>query len=404
MIYAAAAEEATVPGEGGDAKGFAQNGMVFLENWPGLRGKSLMAREPETLLRGNLFTGAETLRGVLRESQEGAKRGAPWAGGGLFGWVGFDGEFCFGLFREAILTKGEPEDLATARAASSGERPLSFVPQVTRGQFMERVRQAQEYIAAGDIYQVNLSYPWLAEWPPDLEPITFYRRLRQASPAPYAAYMDLGGTQVFSASPECFLQMEGRKVCTRPIKGTRPRSVHEASDAQLRTELVSSVKERAELVMITDLERNDLGRVCEFGSVEVTELLGLESFAQVHHLVSTVKGTLKEGMDHVDALMACFPGGSISGAPKKRALEIIHELESHPRGMYTGAIGCLGFHGESHFSIAIRTAWKEGSVVQFHTGAGIVADSVPEQEYEETRHKAAGLLKAAADLGTSDKA
>jgi anthranilate/para-aminobenzoate synthase component I len=267
---------------------------------------------------------------------------------------------------------------------------------MTRAQFMARVQRVQEYIAAGDIYQVNLSYPWLAKWPQDLDPLEFYQRVRAASPAPYAAYLDLAGTQVFSASPECFLSMQGRKIRTRPIKGTRPRSRDAASDAELREELRASDKERAELVMITDLERNDLGKVCEFGSVRVSELLGLESFAQVHHLVSTVEGTLRHGMDHVEALLACFPGGSISGAPKKRALEIIHELEPHDRGLYTGAIGCFGYHGESHFSIAIRTAWRQGNVLQFHTGAGIVADSVPELEYEETRHKAAGLLKAAA--------
>ena len=147
--------------------------------------------------------------------------------------------------------------------------------------------------------------------------------------------------------------------------------------------------------MITDLERNDLGQVCEFGSVRVSELLGLESHAQVHHLVSTVEGRLRQDVDHLDAFLACFPGGSISGAPKKRALEIIRELEMHDRGLYTGAIGYFGFNGESQFSIAIRTAWRTGDVVQFHTGAGIVADSVPELEYEETRHKAAGILQAA---------
>ncbi len=260
---------------------------------------------------------------------------------------------------------------------------------------MDLVRRAQEYIAAGDIYQVNLSYPWLAEWPRELEPLDFYHRLRVASPAPYSAYLDLAGTQIFSASPECFLSMKGNRILTRPIKGTRPRSLEAQNDAHLRDELLASEKERAELVMITDLERNDLGKVCEYGSVRVTDLLRLESFAQVHHLVSTVEGTLRQGVDHWDAFMACFPGGSISGAPKKRALEIIDELEMYDRDIYTGAIGCFGFDGESHFNIAIRTAWKRRGVVQFHTGAGIVADSVPDLEYDETRHKAQGLLQAA---------
>jgi anthranilate/para-aminobenzoate synthase component I len=163
----------------------------------------------------------------------------------------------------------------------------------------------------------------------------------------------------------------------------------------LARELTASPKERAELVMITDLERNDLGQVCEFGSVRVTGLLELERYAQVQHLVSTVEGTLRPDVDHVAAFQACFPGGSISGAPKKRALEIIHELEPHRRGLYTGAIGWFGFNGESQFSIAIRTAWRTGEQVEFHTGSGIVADSDPDFEWEETRHKASGMLAAA---------
>jgi anthranilate/para-aminobenzoate synthase component I len=265
-----------------------------------------------------------------------------------------------------------------------------------RETFCRLVRRAQDYIAAGDIYQVNLSYPWLARWPHGLAPLEFYLRLREASPAPYGAFLDLGGTQVFSASPECFLEMQGRRIVTRPIKGTRPRGLTGEMDLKLAHELEASAKERAELIMITDLERNDLGQVCEFGSVRVTELLKLERYAQVQHLVSTVEGTLREEVDHLGAFLACFPGGSISGAPKKRALEIIRELEPHQRELYTGAIGWFGFNGESRFSIAIRTAWREGDTVRFDTGAGIVADSDPAHEWEETRHKAGGLLRAAA--------
>ena len=160
-------------------------------------------------------------------------------------------------------------------------------------------------------------------------------------------------------------------------------------------ELQASVKENAELLMITDLERNDLGQVCEFGSIHVSELAAVESFAQVFHLVSTVQGTLRADISHAEAFRQCFPGGSISGAPKKRALEIIHELEPHPRGLYTGAIGYFGFNGESQFNIVIRTAVQVGREITFHAGAGIVADSVPALEYEETLHKAAGLLRAA---------
>ncbi|HEY5811134.1 MAG TPA: anthranilate synthase component I family protein, partial [Terrimicrobiaceae bacterium] len=228
-----------------------------------------------------------------------------------------------------------------------------------------------------------------------VDPWIFYESLRHHSPAPYAAFLDLGGTQIASASPECFLRLSGRRIVTRPIKGTRPRRADAQLDQRNAYDLITSAKEVAELVMITDLERNDLGRVCEYGTVTVPELLKLESYEQVHHLVSTVTGTLREDVSHVAALRACFPGGSISGAPKKRALEIISELEPHPRGIYTGAIGYFGYNGESQFSIAIRTAIFENGRASFHAGAGIVADSIPEREWQETLDKASGLALAA---------
>jgi anthranilate/para-aminobenzoate synthase component I len=218
--------------------------------------------------------------------------------------------------------------------------------------------------------------------------------LREASPAPYAAFLHLRDRAVLSSSPECFLEMRGRTICTRPIKGTRPRSSEPEADGRMAAELRASAKETAELVMITDLERNDLGQVCDFGSVRVRELLKLEPFAQVFHLVSTVEGRLRPEVSHPSALGACFPGGSITGAPKKRAMEIIRELEPVERGLYTGAIGWFGSNGESRFSIAIRTLIAEKGTLHFHTGAGIVADSEPAAEYDETLHKAAGILKA----------
>jgi anthranilate/para-aminobenzoate synthase component I len=200
---------------------------------------------------------------------------------------------------------------------------------------------------------------------------------------------------VLSSSPELFLKISGRTISTRPIKGTRPRRAGRRADEQSAQELVTSPKERAELVMITDLERNDLGQVCEFGSVTVSELLKLERFEQVFHLVSTVDGRLRPELDAVSALRACFPGGSITGAPKKRAMEIIAELERTPRGLYTGAIGYFGFNGESQFNIAIRTLVIENGQAHFHAGAGIVADSEPEKEWQETLDKAAGILLTA---------
>ena len=190
------------------------------------------------------------------------------------------------------------------------------------------------------------------------------------------------------------MKISGRGIETRPIKGTRPRFSDPDEDRRSAYELQTSAKEISELVMITDLLRNDLGQVCEFGSVEVSEMLQLESLAQVHHLVSTVTGNLRPDIDAIDALASCFPGGSITGAPKKRAMEIIRELETRPRGIYCGAIGWLGFNGESSFNIAIRSLVRDGSKLSYHVGAGIVADSDPEKEYEETLHKAAGIRLA----------
>lgn len=223
---------------------------------------------------------------------------------------------------------------------------------------------------------------------------SLYERLRDCSPAPMAAWMSLGGRQVLCSSPETFLRISGRRIETRPIKGTRPRFSDPDLDRHSAYELQTSPKEIAELVMITDLLRNDLGQVCEFGSVEVASMLALEQFEQVHHLVSTVVGTLREDVGPVDALAACFPGGSITGAPKRRACEIIRELESVPRGLYCGAIGYFGFNGECQFNIAIRTAVHCDGTLRFHSGAGIVADSSPEAEFQETLHKAAGIRQA----------
>ena len=282
---------------------------------------------------------------------------------------------------------------------TSDLRPLTslpFAPTISRDDFCRMVQRAKAYISAGDIYQVNLSQRFTAGWKSDIW--QFYERLRHYSAAPHASYVDLGGKVLLSSSPELFLRMSGSRILTRPIKGTRPRFADPLADEQSAFELITSPKEIAELVMITDLERNDLGRNCEFGSVTVTELLKLEKFAQVFHLVSTIEGGLRTGVDHVTALQGCFPGGSITGAPKKRAMEIIHELEPVPRGIYTGAIGYFGFNGESQFSIAIRTVAIENDQAQFHVGAGIVADSDPELEYEETLHKAAGILIAASQM------
>jgi anthranilate/para-aminobenzoate synthase component I len=212
-----------------------------------------------------------------------------------------------------------------------------------------------------------------------------------------AAWMKMAGREILSSSPETFLRISGRQVETRPIKGTRPRFANADEDRRSAYELQTSPKEISELVMITDLLRNDLGQVCDFGSVRVDEMLQLETFEQVFHLVSTVRGEIRDELDAIDVLAACFPGGSITGAPKKRACEIIKELEPVPRGLYCGAIGYLGYNQESQFNIAIRTLVRENGQLHYHVGAGIVADSVPAMEYEETLHKARGIQLALTD-------
>ena len=292
----------------------------------------------------------------------------------------------------------EPEAAATPAATEPPARDEgagALVSSLPRAEFIAAVERAQRYIRAGDIYQVNLAQRLGADCP--FTGWEFFNRLSERSPAPFSAYFDCGDFQLVSSSPELFLRLSGQQIVTRPIKGTRPRSADPVRDAQLAFELQRSEKENAELLMITDLLRNDLGRVCEFGSVRVPDLMRLERFAQVHHLVSTVEGRLRDGVTHLDALAACFPGGSITGAPKIRAMEIIDELEPVARGPYCGCHGYLGFNRESQLSITIRTALIREGRAWFHVGAGIVADSVPAAEYEETLAKAGGLLAVLRD-------
>ena len=270
--------------------------------------------------------------------------------------------------------------------------PLEFDSGFTRAEYIEAVRRVKEYILAGDIYQANLSQRFSS---PLVEPAwQLYRRLRRLNSAPFSAYLNFGGFAVASSSPERFLKVTGRRVETRPIKGTRPRSADRAEDARLADELLSSNKDRAELSMIVDLERNDIGRVCEYGSVEVAEHAVLESYATVHHLVSTVVGNLHEGRDMIDLLRATFPGGSITGAPKIRAMEIIDELEPTERSVYTGGIGYLGFDGNHDINVAIRTMIISSGRVLFQVGGGIVADSEPEAEFQETLDKGKAMFES----------
>ncbi|AXQ29435.1 aminodeoxychorismate synthase component I [Solimonas sp. K1W22B-7] len=260
--------------------------------------------------------------------------------------------------------------------------------------FLGGVRRILDYLQAGDIFQANLSRAWRAQLASGQDYQGVYRRLRQRNPAPFAGLACWGGSAVLSSSPERLVQIDGGWAQTRPIAGTRPRSASAEEDERLKQGLIGNLKERAEHVMLIDLERNDLGRVCEPGSVEVSELMTIESYAHVHHIVSNVRGRLRGGIGPAEVLRAVFPGGTITGCPKVRAMEIIAELEGVGRGAYTGAMGYLSNCGRLDTNILIRSLVCENGEVSFRTGAGIVADSKPEAELAETRAKARGLLLA----------
>jgi para-aminobenzoate synthetase component 1 len=384
-------------------------GMVFFDSaghmpFGGKRTISVIAAKPVRILKGSIYSAAD-----CQELENAHAAGTGFARdygfplGGLCGWVDFEGDFVFGEYREMLVHCHDDESWwetggLSAHLRAGGDFDDSptigdFRVLTSRERFMTGVQRAKEWIAAGDIYQVNLSQAFRADISGG-SLFDLYESLREVSPAPMAAWLSLDGREVLSSSPETFLKISGRGIETQPIKGTRPRFQDPDDDRRSAYELQTSAKEISELVMITDLLRNDLGQVCGFGSVSVSEMLRLETLAQVHHLVSTVVGTLRPEISAVGALAACFPGGSITGAPKKRAMEIIRELEDAPRGIYCGAIGWLGFNGESSFNIAIRTLIRDGNQLTYQVGAGIVADSDPEKEYEETLHKAAGIRLA----------
>ena len=357
----------------GQADGIVLDGPAFAGGQP------LAAVEPDRILEGSWQDWS-----ILEEAWS-AGRARATSEGGVAGWFDYDGNFRFGVF--SSWSRGP-----VVYPSGSSVPASRFRAGLAESEWVGLVRRAHEYIAAGDIYQVNLTHTLESDWPEP--PGAFYRRFLGEDIPPCAAYLSLGDTAVLSASPETFLQIEGRCIRTRPIKGTRPRGIDAASDAAAARELLASPKERAELVMITDLLRNDLGQVCEYGSVHVPSLCALETFTHVHHLVSTVEGRLREDITPFAAVRACYPGGSITGAPKKRAREIIAELEPAPRGIYTGAIGFVDWSGRAVFSVAIRTLVIRAGRATYGVGAGIVADSDPQREYAETWQKAAGLRAA----------
>ena len=388
------------------------DGVVFFDssgNTPNSAGPavSIIAAAPEFYVRGNLHDLADRRR--LQQIWHSHQREAVDCGhplGGLCGWIEYDGSYVFGHYPQMLIYQHEQRQWREHGNLSQQLRPPAaqnpcelseFRAVMTRETFLSAVERIRTWISAGDIYQVNLTQQFIATCEEEGTLLGLYERLRARSPAPMAAWLQLAGREVLSSSPETFLRISGRQVETRPIKGTRPRCADADEDRRSAYELQTSAKEISELIMITDLLRNDIGQVCEFGSVRVDEMLQLETLEQVFHLVSTVRGNLRPDVDAIDLLSACFPGGSITGAPKQRACEIIAEIEPVPRGLYCGAIGYLGYNQESQFSIAIRTLIRENSHVHYHVGAGIVADSQAEMEYEETLQKARGIQLAVND-------
>lgn len=296
----------------------------------------------------------------------------------------------FACAKIAFLERELERNLSLSR--SNGARSLEFRSNHTREQFEQQVRTAKEYIAAGDIYQVVLSQRF--ETDVNADPFTVYRALRHVNPSPYMYFIRMGGVSVVGSSPEMLVRVEGSRVETHPIAGTRRRGRNDEEDMRLAEELKRNEKERAEHVMLVDLGRNDVGRVCDYGSVRVPQFMGLEKFSHVMHLTSVVEGRLAEDRDRLDALVSCFPAGTVSGAPKVRAMQIIRELEPSGRGLYAGAVGYVDFAGNLDFCIAIRTVIISNGKGYVQAGAGIVMDSNPTAEFEETRDKAKALLHA----------
>ena len=321
----------------------------------------------------------------------------------------YDGVLAFDHSARSAFMVANPVDRANAVAifrrlesavslARNTPRPATKAqiaeprPSFEKDDYLRAIARIKDYIAAGDVYQVNLTQRFEAPLP--CHPYGLYQRLRQRSSAPFASYLNLESLQIVSSSPERFLRIHNGRVETRPIKGTRPRGKTQAEDARLQRELVASAKDRAELLMIVDLERNDLGRVCEPGSIQVDDLFKVETHPTVHHLVANVSGRLRPDCDVIDSLRAMLPGGSITGAPKIRAMQIIDELERTRRGVYTGAIGYIGFDGNCDLNIAIRTILCAHGQAFYNVGGGIVWDSDPESEYQETLDKGAAMRAA----------
>jgi para-aminobenzoate synthetase component 1 len=369
---------------------------VLLRSWDG-QGWFLEGEGAVEIIEGNRDQWSRIPSVLDRYRSKRNKAGlVPW--GGALGYFSYEGDYWLGVYPELRLI---PAPWASprwqARKAQASRRAVSldaWEEETSREQWVSWVRLAQEYIRSGDIYQVNLSHRLRRRFSGNL--YRLFEELFCIDPAPGSAFLETPAFVILCASPELFLRVEGDRIVTRPIKGTRPRGRTFEEDARLAKELRTHPKELAELVMITDLERNDLGAICQCGSIRVSGLTELESFPFVHHLVSTVEGRLRRDVGLPEILTACFPGGSVTGAPKKRAMEIISELEASPRGVYTGALGMLGFDGDLRLTMAIRVlVWdRRREELWLRVGSGITIDSDPELEYQETLQKARSLQKA----------
>lgn len=291
------------------------------------------------------------------------------------------------LIEKEIMT-GTP---ATLEIIHHNQKPL-LETNMSKPYYLGAIKKIKDYIRAGDIYQVNMTQRFTTELKD--QPVCLYKKLREINPAPFSAYLDYGGYQILSSSPERFIQKRKDQLETRPIKGTRPRGVNGPEDEKMKAELKASEKDKAELLMIVDLERNDFSRVARTGTVKVPELFTIEAYPTVFHLVSTVTCEVEDEFSPIDCIEASFPGGSITGAPKIRAMEIIDELEPTQRNIYTGSIGYIDFNGDMDLNIVIRTMVAKEEKVYFQVGGGIVWDSDPEMEYQESLDKAKALIEA----------
>ncbi len=336
---------------------------------------------------------------------------------GAVGYLGYDGQIWFGLYDgvaaidhkagAVILSALSKKRLDILEEALRVDRPLCvqtpfkgrllFKSNFTKPQYVAAVSRALAHIKRGDIYQINLSQRIdvaIKHWQDYADAALIYGQLRRTSPSPFGAYLDDGKQYILSASPERFLQLRAGLVQVRPMKGTRPRGKDRVGDERLRQELISSAKEIAELLMVTDLERNDLGRVCDYGSVKVKAMRNIEEYATVFQATSTVEGRLHKQFDQFDLLKSVFPSGSVTGCPKIAAMRIISDLEKGSRGLYTGALGYISFTGDMDFNVLIRTLFLKKDSISFHVGGGIVADSNPQAEWEETWVKAYAMQEA----------